>query len=120
MLPSPQASPRLVTPTIAIVLLLLSTVPFWIERVGLYPYLGIEIIIWSIYALGFNLVLGYSGLPSFGHGADLASAHMHSVLRSSIFFQISGSACSRQYSPQRLPARSSRFSFRTGAESILR
>ena len=69
MLPSPQASPRLVTPTIAIVLLLLSTVPFWIERVGLYPYLGIEIIIWSIYALGFNLVLGYSGLPSFGHGA---------------------------------------------------
>jgi branched-chain amino acid transport system permease protein len=69
MLPSHDASPRLVTPTIAIVLLVLATVPFWIERIGLYPYLGIEIIIWSIYALGFNLVLGYSGLPSFGHGA---------------------------------------------------
>jgi branched-chain amino acid transport system permease protein len=69
MLPSPQASPHLVTPTIAIVLLLLATVPFWIERAGLYPYLGVEILIWSIYALGFNLLLGYTGLPSFGHGA---------------------------------------------------
>ena len=37
MLPSPNASPRLVTPTIALVLLLLATVPFWIERIGLYP-----------------------------------------------------------------------------------
>ena len=69
MLPSPHASPRLVTPTIAIVLTLLVTVPFWIERIGLYPYIGVEILIWSIYALGFNLVLGYTGLPSFGHGA---------------------------------------------------
>jgi branched-chain amino acid transport system permease protein len=69
MLPSPQASPRLLTPAIAIVLLVLATVPFWIDRIGLYPYLGVEILIWSIYALGFNLLLGYTGLPSFGHGA---------------------------------------------------
>jgi branched-chain amino acid transport system permease protein len=69
MLPSPQASPHLVTPTIAVLLLALATVPFWIDRAGLYPYLGVEILIWSIYALGFNLVLGYTGLPSFGHGA---------------------------------------------------
>ena len=44
-------------------------VPLWIARVGLYPYLGIEILIWSLYALAFNLVLGTAGLPSFGHGA---------------------------------------------------
>jgi branched-chain amino acid transport system permease protein len=69
MLPSPKASRHLVTPAIAVVLLLLATVPFWIERIGLYPYLGVEILIWSIYALGFNLLLGYTGLPSFGHGA---------------------------------------------------
>jgi branched-chain amino acid transport system permease protein len=69
MLPSAHASPRLVTPTIAAVLLVLATLPFWIERIGLYPYLGVEILIWSIYALGFNLLLGYTGLPSFGHGA---------------------------------------------------
>src|SRR5436190_561704 len=49
--------------------LVLATVPLWIARAGLYPYLGIEILIWSLYALAFNLVLGTAGLPSFGHGA---------------------------------------------------
>jgi branched-chain amino acid transport system permease protein len=45
------------------------TLPFWIKAVGLYPYLGVEVMIWVIYALGFNLLLGTAGLPSFGHGA---------------------------------------------------
>jgi branched-chain amino acid transport system permease protein len=49
--------------------LLFATVPFWIERVGLYQYLAVEILIWATYALAFNLVLGHAGLPSFGHGA---------------------------------------------------
>lgn len=49
--------------------LLFATVPFWIERVGLYQYLGVEILIFATYALAFNLVLGHAGLPSFGHGA---------------------------------------------------
>jgi branched-chain amino acid transport system permease protein len=47
----------------------LFTIPIWIEAVGLYQYLGVEILVWMIYALGFNLLLGYTGLPSFGHGA---------------------------------------------------
>src|SRR5688572_4304079 len=45
------------------------TLPFWIKAVGLYPYLGVEVMVWVIFALGFNLVLGTAGLPSFGHGA---------------------------------------------------
>ncbi|HEU4351462.1 MAG TPA: branched-chain amino acid ABC transporter permease [Burkholderiales bacterium] len=45
------------------------TLPLWIRGVGLYPYLGVEVMIWVIYALGFNLLLGTAGLPSFGHGA---------------------------------------------------
>lgn len=49
--------------------LLFATVPLWIERVGLYQYLGIEILIFALYALAYNLVLGHAGLPSFGHGA---------------------------------------------------
>jgi branched-chain amino acid transport system permease protein len=49
--------------------LLFATVPLWIERVGLYQYLGVEILIWATYALAYNLVLGHAGLPSFGHGA---------------------------------------------------
>jgi branched-chain amino acid transport system permease protein len=60
---------RLVTPAMLILWLVLATLPLWISRVGLYPYLGVEILIWSIYALAFNLVLGTAGLPSFGHGA---------------------------------------------------
>jgi len=41
----------------------------------LYPYLGdyislgTELLIWFIFTLSFNLCLGYTGLPSFGHGA---------------------------------------------------
>jgi branched-chain amino acid transport system permease protein len=49
--------------------LLLASVPFWIESVGLYQYLGVEILIWATYAMAYNLVLGHAGLPSFGHGA---------------------------------------------------
>ncbi len=49
--------------------LFFASVPLWIERVGLYQYLGVEILIFATYALAFNLVLGHAGLPSFGHGA---------------------------------------------------
>ena len=60
---------RLVTPAMLAVVLVLASLPLWIGKVGLYPYLGIEILIWALYALSFNLLLGYTGLPSFGHGA---------------------------------------------------
>ncbi len=49
--------------------LALATAPFWVLKVGLYPYLALEIMVWMIFALGYNLLLGHSGLPSFGHGA---------------------------------------------------
>jgi branched-chain amino acid transport system permease protein len=48
---------------------LFGTLPLWIEHLGLYRYLGVEILIWCLFALVFNLLLGYTGLPSFGHGA---------------------------------------------------
>jgi branched-chain amino acid transport system permease protein len=48
---------------------ILLTLPLWIEPIGLYQYLGVEVVIWMIFALGFNLLLGLTGLPSFGHGA---------------------------------------------------
>ncbi|MGZ9076080.1 MAG: branched-chain amino acid ABC transporter permease [Burkholderiaceae bacterium] len=53
----------------ALVLLLFATSPLWLGAVGLYQYLALEVLIWSLYALGYNLLLGYGGLPSFGHGA---------------------------------------------------
>lgn len=49
----------------------LATAPFWLQWVGLYQYLGVEIAIWILFAMGFNLLFGYTGLHSFGHGAYL-------------------------------------------------
>lgn len=60
-----------VTAPILLSLVLFGTMPLWIEAIGLYQYLGVEVLIWVIFALGFNLLLGYTGLPSFGHGAFL-------------------------------------------------
>jgi len=66
-------APARITPVITwamiIVWLAFASVPFWIEKVGLYHYLGVEILIFALYALAYNLVLGHAGLPSFGHGA---------------------------------------------------
>jgi branched-chain amino acid transport system permease protein len=42
--------------------------PF-LPYLGSYISLGTELLIWFIFTLSFNLCLGYTGLPSFGHGA---------------------------------------------------
>ncbi len=59
------------TPSMGVFVALVLTAPLWLEPVGLYQYLGIEVAIWFIFALGFNLLFGYAGLHSFGHGAYL-------------------------------------------------
>ena len=43
--------------------------PYLLPIVGGYTYLGTEVLIWAIFSLGYNILLGYTGLPSFGHGA---------------------------------------------------
>jgi branched-chain amino acid transport system permease protein len=55
-------------PLVALIAIMIAA-PWWLPRVGLYPYLAVEIAIWMLYAQGYNLLLGHSGLPSFGHGA---------------------------------------------------
>ena len=55
-------------PLVITFFVMLST-PLWLARVGLYQYLALEIMIWMLFALGYNLLLGTTGLPSFGHGA---------------------------------------------------
>lgn len=61
-------APLFPAPLVLLVALLLST-PLWIAQVGLYQYLALEIMIWMMFALGYNMLLGFTGLPSFGHGA---------------------------------------------------
>ena len=64
-----QNAENWITREMLVAFLIFGTLPFWIDSVGLYSYIGVEVVIWMIFALGFNLLLGYTGLPSFGHGA---------------------------------------------------
>ena len=74
---------------VAVFVVLLS-LPLWIRGVGLYQYLGVEILIWMIFALGYNLLLGYTGLPSFGHGAFFGiGAYAFGLFQLNIFPSIS-------------------------------
>ncbi len=65
----PSRYAPLVTAPMLITVAVLATTPLWLKQIGLYQYLALEIMIWMLFALGHNLLLGYGGLPSFGHGA---------------------------------------------------
>jgi branched-chain amino acid transport system permease protein len=68
--PPPRLAPAgLLTRPMAATFAVLATTPLWLGAIGLYQYLALEIVIWMTFALGYNLLLGHAGLPSFGHGA---------------------------------------------------
>ncbi|MBI5568943.1 MAG: branched-chain amino acid ABC transporter permease [Desulfomonile tiedjei] len=51
--------------------IVLVALPFVLEK-GVsqyYLYIAIKIIVWALFAMSFNLVLGYGGMMSFGHAA---------------------------------------------------
>lgn len=50
---------------IFLIFLLYPVLPY----IGNFTSLGTELLLWFIFTLSFNLCLGYTGLPSFGHGA---------------------------------------------------
>ena len=52
------------------VLALLIAAPF----IGLYPVFMMKALCYAIFACAFNLLLGYTGLLSFGHAAYLGAA----------------------------------------------
>ena len=49
----------------------LIVLPFILEKgfSEYYLYLAIKIMVWALYAMSFNIVLGYGGMMSFGHAA---------------------------------------------------
>ncbi|MEO6781997.1 MAG: ATP-binding cassette domain-containing protein [Bradyrhizobium sp.] len=51
-----------------------AVLPFVLRRIGSTTTLGTEIAIYALYALGFNLLLGYTGLVSFGASAFFGAA----------------------------------------------
>jgi len=74
------------TPPMALLFAALLSTPWWAPHVGLYQYLALEVMIWMLYALGYNLLLGGTGLPSFGHGAYFgAGAYAFGLLQQRIW-----------------------------------
>ncbi|MCX7307354.1 MAG: branched-chain amino acid ABC transporter permease [Afipia sp.] len=53
-----------------IMALLLAVVPF----TGIYPYFVMQALCFALFACAFNLLIGYSGLLSFGHAMFLGTA----------------------------------------------
>jgi len=52
-------------PLLAGLALLLLVVPFFLPMY--YKYLATELIVWGLLAISLDLLIGYTGLPSFGH-----------------------------------------------------
>lgn len=54
-----------------IIVFILLVLPFILEKgfSQYYLYLAIKIMVWALFAISFNLVLGYGGMMSFGHAA---------------------------------------------------
>ncbi|MBA3519511.1 MAG: branched-chain amino acid ABC transporter permease [Rhizobiales bacterium] len=64
--PRPLLWEALVVGLFAIVVL---TMPFWIIWINGYQVLANHIVIWAMFALGFDILLGLTGYLSFGHAA---------------------------------------------------
>src|SRR3954454_11838437 len=47
----------------------LAVLPFALDRVGLPLRTSIDVVVFAIACLGLNILVGYTGLVSFGHGA---------------------------------------------------
>jgi branched-chain amino acid transport system permease protein len=55
-------------------IVVLVTMPWWILWIAGYEALATKIAIWALFALGFDILLGFTGYLSFGHAAFFGSA----------------------------------------------
>ena len=65
---------RILTHPILILSVVFALLPFILPRIGSSVSLGTEIVIYTLYGIGYNLLLGYTGLVSFGPSAYLGVA----------------------------------------------
>ena len=65
-----KQSAKLITATYGVLLLLALLAPL----MGLYPVFVMKLLCFSIFAAAFNLLLGFTGLLSFGHAAFFGTA----------------------------------------------
>jgi branched-chain amino acid transport system permease protein len=50
------------------------TMPLWLPMIGGYRVLAYHIVIWALFAVGFDILLGFTGYLSFGHAAFFGAA----------------------------------------------
>jgi branched-chain amino acid transport system permease protein len=67
LLTSGTTPQRMITLVLFVALVL--TGPIWFPLIGGYPGLDTKILIWALFALGFDILLGFTGYLSFGHAA---------------------------------------------------
>ncbi|MDZ7809975.1 MAG: branched-chain amino acid ABC transporter permease [Arhodomonas sp.] len=53
---------------------LVFSMPFWLPLLGGYEALATKILVWALFALGFDVLLGFTGYLSFGHAAFFGTA----------------------------------------------
>lgn len=88
---------------------LLLTVPFWLPAIGGYTALASRILIFALCAMGLNLLLGFTGMMSFGqaayfglggYGAGLTLVHLaHSSLLAVLIGTVAGGAAALLLGP---------------------
>jgi branched-chain amino acid transport system permease protein len=54
--------------------LIVLTLPYWLVLFAGYEALATKIVIWALFAVGFNILLGFTGYLSFGHAAFFGAA----------------------------------------------
>jgi branched-chain amino acid transport system ATP-binding protein len=69
-----NAGPKWLRHPILVAGIVFAVLPFVLRWIGSTTTLGTEIAIYALYALGFNLLLGYTGLVSFGASAFFGAA----------------------------------------------
>jgi ABC-type branched-subunit amino acid transport system ATPase component/ABC-type branched-subunit amino acid transport system permease subunit len=72
---------------LAILAVALLALPFAMSAIGMTVSLGTEIALFALVGLGFNLLLGYTGLLSFGHGLFFGFAAYAAALSQRHWFQ---------------------------------
>ncbi len=55
--------------TILVFAAIVLTMPAWLTVIGGYEALATKIVIWALFALGFDILLGFTSYLSFGHAA---------------------------------------------------
>jgi branched-chain amino acid transport system permease protein len=69
--PSTEATPAGLRPWMqqAIIWVFLLTVPFWLPLLGGYTAIAARVLVFALAAMSLNMLLGYTGVLSFGHAA---------------------------------------------------